>query len=143
MSGIPVLYVEDEADDVLFMRLACRNSGWALEAVENGRQAIAYLSGEPPYADRERHPLPALVLLDLNLPLVSGFDVLRWVREQPAFRELPVVIFSSSGRAEDRARAAALGADDYLLKPSSGDLFREAVDALQRRGRPPVARPSR
>ena len=132
---IHVLYVEDEADDVLFMRLACKNSGWSLQAVEDGRKAIAYLSGEPPYADRARHPLPDLVLLDLNLPLVPGFDVLKWIREQPRFRDLPVVVFSSSGRAEDRARAEALGANDYLLKPSSGDLFREVVEALERRWR--------
>jgi CheY-like chemotaxis protein len=88
--------------------------------VDDGEKALAYLAGVPPYADRTVHPLPTLILLDLNLPLRSGFEVLAWVRAQPELRDLPVVIYSSSGRPEDRARATALGATDYLLKPSSG-----------------------
>lgn len=131
MVGMRVLYVEDEADDVLFMRRAFRKCGWTLQAVEDGRQAIDYLSGAAPYDDRERHPLPSLVLLDLNLPRVSGFEVLQWIRSREDLRGIPVVVFSSSGRPEDRSRAASLGADDYLLKPSSGALFGEVVAALK------------
>lgn len=124
-----VLYVEDEADDVLFMQAAFRRLGLGvpLHAVADGQQAIAYLAGEGMYADRAAHPLPALVLLDLNLPLQSGFEVLQWIRNEPRFAALPVIVFSSSGRPEDRQRAAELGATDYALKPSSGMQFSEVV----------------
>lgn len=128
-----VLYVEDEADDVLFMQAAFRRIGLQapLHAVTDGQQAIAYLAGEGAYADRGAHPLPALVLLDLNLPLQSGFEVLRWIRGEPRFASLPVVVFSSSGRPEDRQRAAELGASDYALKPSSGMQFSEVVEQVR------------
>jgi CheY-like chemotaxis protein len=121
MSPPCVLYVEDEIDDVFFMERAFVKAGLehSLRSVPDGRQAIAYLAGEQPFT-REKHPLPCAVLLDLNLPQVSGFDVLSWVRAHPELRTLPVVVFSSSGRREDRVRAEELGAIQYLLKPNSG-----------------------
>jgi DNA-binding response OmpR family regulator len=74
-----------------------------------------------------------LILLDLNLPLVSGFEVLEWMRKTTGYQELPVVIFSSSARPEDRIRAEATGADDYVQKPSSALEFRAVIDYLERR----------
>jgi CheY-like chemotaxis protein len=136
MSQTPtVLYVEDEADDVFFMRQAFKRAGLAEEfrSVDDGRKAIAYLDGLTPYDDRSTAPLPALVLLDLNLPIYSGFEVLQWLRQQPQYRDLTVVTFSSSGRDEDRERARQLGATDYLLKPSSGLQFVEIVKLLKER----------
>jgi CheY-like chemotaxis protein len=128
-----VLYVEDEPDDVFFMSLAFRRESVQAEfkTVEDGRRAIAYLAGEEAYADRETFPLPRLVLLDLNLPVPSGFEVLQWIRQQEQFRELPVIVFSSSGRPEDRERACRNGATDYFLKPSSGLQFADTVRKLQ------------
>lgn len=133
MSLPTVLYVEDEQDDVLFMQAAFRRVGVAapLHAVMDGQQAISYLAGEGEFGDRQRHPLPALVLLDLNLPLQNGFEVLAWIRGQPQFSRLPVIVFSSSGRPEDRRRATELGATDYALKPASGMQFGEVVRALK------------
>lgn len=140
MSGRPavlptVLYVEDEADDVFFMRAAFEREGLAIDfqAAPDGARAIAYLAGEDAFADRTKHPLPSFMLLDLNLPLRSGFEVLAWLRQRTEFTALPVVIFSSSGRAEDRSRAKELGATDYLLKPSSGMQFGGVVRTLQQR----------
>lgn len=75
------------------------------------------------------------MLLDLNLPSISGFDLLRWMRQEPSLKELPVVIFSSSGRPEDRSQAKELGADDYLLKPVSGAQFRDVARGLLERCR--------
>src|SRR5512133_1166228 len=91
-----VLYVEDEEFDRFLMERAFAKAGLrgALQTVNDGRAAIQYLSGMNEYADRERHPLPAVVLLDLNLPEVHGFDVLRWIRSQPGHSHLPVVVFS-------------------------------------------------
>ena len=120
-SRTPVLYAEDEEPDRLFMRIAFDHAGLgsALRTVPDGKAAIDYLSGIGPYADRSLHPLPALLLLDLNMPLLPGFKVLEWVRAHPAFRALPVIIFTSSTQDEDRAQAKALGATDYIEKPSA------------------------
>lgn len=120
MNTSTVLYVEDEEDDILFMRMAFKRAGLShrLEAVCDGEKAIAYLAGKAPYTDRNRFPAPGLVLLDLNLPLVNGFEVLQWMRQQLML--MPVLIFSSSGRQEDRDKARELGASGYFQKPASG-----------------------
>jgi CheY-like chemotaxis protein len=130
-----VLYVEDEENDVLFMRRSFRRAGLedALRVVVDGVVAIDYLSGRAAFRNRLSYPLPAVVLLDLNLPTVSGFQVLQWIRRQPQFQQLPVVIFSSSSRPEDRLQAKELGASDYLEKPDSGLDFGVTVEALKRK----------
>lgn len=113
-----LLYVEDEDNDVLFMRRALSRAGVAVnfQTVCDGDKAVSWLEAREPYESR---PLPRLILLDLNLPARSGFEVLEWFRAQPALQRIPVVIFSSSGRPEDREKARSLGASDYLLKPTS------------------------
>jgi CheY-like chemotaxis protein len=135
MSKSTLLYVEDEENDVFFMRYALRAEGspFGMQTVGDGQAAIAYLSGREPYGDRRSHPFPQSVLLDINLPIVSGFEVLEWIRKQPHLKRLPVIIFSSSGRSEDRERARALEADDYLTKPASGLEFRTIVRTLYER----------
>lgn len=127
-----LLYVEDEPDDAFFMRSALDRLGAGIDCrvAEDGPSAIAYLDGRPPFDDRTRHPLPVLVLLDLNLPGLSGFDVLQWIRQHPELKTLPVVVFSSSGRPEDRSRARDLAANDYLTKPNSGVRFGEIARQL-------------
>jgi two-component system response regulator len=129
-----VLYVEDEENDAYFMQLAFRRAGKgeSLRVVVDGQAAIDYLSGCGPFGNRLKYPLPTAVLLDLNLPTVSGFQVLTWIRQQPAFQQLPVVIFSSSARVEDRLKAKELGASDYLEKPGSGLEFATVLEMLNR-----------
>jgi CheY-like chemotaxis protein len=116
----PILLVEDNADDVLFFERAFRTISVeaSLRIVTDGASAIDYLMGEGQYADRAAHPLPALVLLDVKLPAASGFVVLRWLREQPLLRRLPVVMLSSSSQEEDVALAYDLGVNSYIIKPS-------------------------
>ena len=128
-----VLYAEDEESDVLFMQMAFGKAGLAhlLHVVKNGQEVVDYLSGAGEFADREKNPLPSLLLLDLNLPLRSGFAVLQWVRNQPGFHALPVVVFSSSTRPEDKLKAANLGADEYVQKPPSGSKFAEVIKDLR------------
>lgn len=128
-----VLYVEDEESDAAFMQHAFAEQGLepALRVVGDGRAAIQYLSGTGTFANRKEYPLPAVVLLDLNLPLVPGFDVLKWMRNHPDFAKTPVVIFSSSNREDDRARARELGANEFLAKPSSGLEFGWVVEELK------------
>jgi two-component system response regulator len=131
MTHNPVLYVEDEEYDVLFMRRAFTKASIAqeLHVVDDGQKAIDYLQT----VQAEASGLPALVLLDLNLPLISGFEVLRWIRSQQAFSTMPSVIFSSSARPEDRARATLLGANDYIQKPASALDFVSVAQVLQTR----------
>lgn len=130
-----VLYVEDEENDAYFMRRSFRQAGIedSLRVVVDGQAAIDYLSGHCAFANRLNCPLPAVVLLDLNLPMVSGFQVLAWIRQQPELQNLPVVIFSSSARAEDRSEAKRLGATDYLEKPDSGSDFAAIVETLKQK----------
>jgi PAS domain S-box-containing protein len=128
-----VLYVEDEESDSALMQrvFAKRGVEAALRVVRDGRAAIEFLSGAGKYGDRTEYPLPALVLLDLNLPVVSGFEVLQWMRNHPEFARTPVVIFSSSTLEDDRAKAQALGANAFLTKPSSGLELGRIVDDLR------------
>ena len=87
-----------------------------MQVVENGEDAVAYLSGKGRYSDRDTHPAPCLVLLDLSLPRLSGFEVLQWLRKQPDLGLLPVVVLTSSKDQGDIDRAYGLGANSYLLK---------------------------
>jgi CheY-like chemotaxis protein len=114
-----ILHVEDDSNDVLLFQHACEKAGLGcnLQAVTDGAEAIAYLSGADNFGDRQRHPLPELVLLDLKLPRVNGFEVLDWIRKADQFRRLPVVVFSSSNHEADVIRAYDAGANSFVLKP--------------------------
>lgn len=133
MSAPVVLYVEDEPNDVILMQIAFERAGLgnAFQSVVDGKDAINYLAGENSYADRERHPFPSVLLLDLNLPVVSGFGVMEWMRQQPELRELPVVVFSSSTLPEDKARSREMGAKEFIEKPGSVAGFAEVVKGLK------------
>jgi CheY-like chemotaxis protein len=118
MSAI-VLNVEDNRDDVLLLQRACRKAqaGFNLQFVEDGEFALEYLLGRGAYADRIKHPLPDFILLDLNMPRKSGFEVLEWLKANADFRNIPVAIFSSSANSEDIRKAISRGANCYLAKP--------------------------
>jgi len=130
-----VLYAEDNADDMLFMKSAFRRAKLEhmLRTVEDGQKAIDYLSGKGGFADRDRHPLPILLLLDLDLPVVSGFGVIRRIRSHADFHELPVVVFSSDTSAEENLKSINFGATDFIEKPSSGAVFLDVVEDLRRK----------
>jgi CheY-like chemotaxis protein len=121
MNSIPILYVEDEETDVMLLQHVLTKAGIhnPVQTVKDGKAAKDYLAGNPPFEDRQLHPLPRLMLLDLNLPYWSGFEVLEWLRQQPQLRRLPVVIFTSSNRPDDIARAYDAGANAYLVKPNA------------------------
>lgn len=137
-AALTVLYAEDDEGDRYFMHRAFNGAGIAsaLQMVRDGHAAIEYLSGLGPFGDRDCFPVPHLVLLDVNLPQLSGFQVLEWIRQQPAYAELPVVLFSSSSRDEDRARATQLAANDYFEKPTSGMFYTQILAGLRKRWLP-------
>ncbi len=102
-----------------------------IEVADDGQSALDYLAGMAPYNDRNRFPLPDLILLDLHLPNVNGFQVLEWVRTEPTLRHLPVVILAASSYSTDIKRAYAFGANSFITKPQSIDqLVRELQVAL-------------
>ncbi len=116
-----VLLVEDNTADILLMQRVFRQenlSKIALQIVRDGDAAVSYLSGEGEYADRERYPLPVLILLDLKLPRRSGHEILAWLRQQPELKRLPVVILTSSRETLDINQAYDSGVNSYLVKPT-------------------------
>ena len=139
-----VLLVEDSENDIFLTRLAFKSAGFncPLHEVHNGEEAIAYLKGEGSYSDRNTFPLPAVVLMDLNMPRKNGFDVLKWVRTQPQLRRMTVIILSASMQPEDVEQAFDLGANSFLVKPNAiGDLtnmIRCVRDWLQYNHFPPL-----
>jgi CheY-like chemotaxis protein len=130
-----VLLAEDDSHDVFFMQRAYAHSALPnrLFVVRDGVEAVAYLSGTDPYADRQQFPLPGLLLLDLKMPRMNGFDVLQWLQGRPEFKRLPIVILSGSGLSEDVHRAEELGADDYRVKSSNINHLTQMVYELQAR----------
>ena len=121
MGSLPLtlLHVDDESNDLLLFRSAVEMArlDWHLVPAAHGAEAISYLRGEPPFADRERHPIPSLILLDLKMPFKNGFEVLQWIRQQSGVRCIPVVVFTSSNHQEDIRKAYECGANSYLVKP--------------------------
>jgi CheY-like chemotaxis protein len=132
MREFPVLLVEDNEDDILFVQRAFRRAKLsnALPVVEDGDAAVAYLSGQGEYADRDRYPIPTLILLDIKLPRRSGHEVLEWLRGQPGLRRIPVVMLTSSKESADVDRAFDLGASGYLVKPVDFDGLLEMVTTI-------------
>ncbi|TCV87438.1 response regulator [Sulfurirhabdus autotrophica] len=127
-----LLLVEDDPNDVMLFRRAMDKSKMAnpLQLAKDGEEAVAYLSGEGLYADRNTYPLPAIMLLDLKLPRKSGLEVLEWLRDQPGINRLPVVVMTSSKESTDVGRAYDLGANSYLVKPVSFETLLEMVKVL-------------
>jgi CheY-like chemotaxis protein len=120
-EGKAILLVEDDPNDVSFLQFAFETAGVQnpLQVVTDGQEAINYLAGAGQYANRQRFPLPCLVLLDLKLPGKMGTDVLCWVRNQPHVSHLLVVVLTSSSDSHDVDRAYECGAQSYLVKPLS------------------------
>jgi CheY-like chemotaxis protein len=118
-----ILLVEDDSNDVILIRRAFRKAGIEIpiHIVADGEEAITYLTNQPPYDHPEKYPLPTLVLLDLKLPRVSGLEVLEWLRNQPKFKRLLVVVLTSSQESPDVNKAYDLGANSYLIKPVNFD----------------------
>jgi CheY-like chemotaxis protein len=117
------------------MRLAMEAAGLheSLFSVCDGKEAVDYLDGNGKYSDRCVYPIPDLLLLDLKMPLMDGFEVLAWLQMRPRFNGIARVVLSSSNLESDVSRAKSLGAHDYRVKPNSYDDLVAVVRELHER----------
>ena len=134
MTSHDILLVEDNPDDVELTRLAFAEAGepHRLHVVSDGAEAVDYLLRRGRHASRDADDLPALVLLDLNLPRLDGREVLQAIRADDATRCLPVVVLTTSAEPGDVDKAYALGANSYIQKPVEFDRFVEVVRQVGR-----------
>jgi CheY-like chemotaxis protein len=127
-----ILLVEDNPQDELLIARALRNINLAnqLDVARDGQQALDYVFQQGEFAGRAGADLPAVVLLDINLPRVNGLEVLRRLRADPRTRLLPVVILTSSDEERDRLRSYESGANSFVRKPIEFAEFAETVARL-------------
>ena len=115
-----VLLVEDDLNDIFLVKRAFKMARLSdpLQVVTDGQEAINYLKGQGKYADRQSYPLPKLIVMDIKMPRLTGFEVLEWVKgDGGLLRRIPIVIVSSSDNPADINRAYELGANAYMVKP--------------------------
>ena len=119
----PVLIAEDDEDTIFLLERSLRKAGVKnpVKIVQDGAEALGYLENETD------HKPPRLAVLDVKMPLKSGFEVLKEVRAHPKLSRLPVIMFSSSNSQEDVARAYDLGANSYVVKPGDTAGFDDVV----------------
>jgi CheY-like chemotaxis protein len=128
-----ILLVEDNEDDAYLMTRALRTAeiDSPVHVVTDGEQAMDYLKGTGRYIDRGEYPLPSLILLDLKLPRVSGFEVLEWIQRESSLPQLVVIVLSSSGEVRDVNMAYRFGARSYLVKPPRAANFVDLAKGLK------------
>ena len=133
-ANFPILLVEDDPNDVWLVKHAFQSANISnpLRIVNDGQEAIDYIKGNGAYSDRGAFPLPKLVLLDLKMPRLNGFDVIGWMRRHYPWKLTPIIILSSSALPQDVNRAYELGANAYMVKPADyralERLFRTIAD---------------
>lgn len=129
----PVLLVEDEAADIFIMQRAWKKAEFEnpLQIVKDGQQAVDYISGKGEFADREKYPLPCLMLLDIKLPYLSGLEVVKWLRSYQPHASLPAVFLTSSASDMDIEQAYRLGGNAYLVKPPTPEKLVQMLQDLK------------
>ena len=132
LSGTIAL-VEDNVDDLFFMKRALKAADIAnpLQVLMNGTTAQDYLAGRGGYADRTLFPLPFLLLLDLKLPDMSGFEVLKWIKGQSVLNNMATIVLTTSGESRDIEKAYELRANSFLVKPAGAERLLDLVMALK------------
>jgi two-component system response regulator len=127
-----LLHVEDDDNDAVFFTKACQRIGTPVELrrVVNGERAKAYLQGNEEFNDRLKYPIPGVIILDLKMPLVDGFEFLKWIRHHDSLSELRVLVFTASLSSQDKTRALDEGANSYFVKPSSFEELTKLVEVF-------------
>ncbi|HYG21304.1 MAG TPA: response regulator [Verrucomicrobiae bacterium] len=133
MNPTTILVAEDNREDAFLLERAVRRAQVraALKFTTDGQEAVDYLAGTGGYANRLQHPFPTLMLLDLKMPRLDGFDVLDWIHRQPFVKRLPVIVMTSSQMAGDVNRAYDLGANSFVVKPMHLEGLDELIKGLK------------
>jgi CheY-like chemotaxis protein len=128
-SQEPILIAEDNLDDVFLLKRALRRNGAESNVylVGDGQEAIDYLRGEPPFDDRFKYPFPEVIYTDLKMPRMGGLEVIKWLKGHPDCGVIPIIVLSASQQDEDIRQAYQLGANAYLVKPTTLDELTEMV----------------
>lgn len=118
-----ILIVDDDENDIFFVKRAFTEIDvhCTFHILKNGQEVVHYLEGRSPYESREKFPLPMMILMDLKMPVMDGFEVLAWVRARPGIKVIPTIIFSSSDLPADITRAYELGANSFMTKSITYD----------------------
>jgi CheY-like chemotaxis protein len=129
-----ILLVEDESSDAALLLRGFEKAKVLNHIIHltNGDEALGYLAGVRQYADRRKYPLPALILLDLKLPGMTGIQLLQWMRVQGEIKRIPVVVLTSNDDPDTINAAYDLGANSYLVKPGNNAEIARMVEAIQR-----------
>ena len=127
---LDILLIEDDESDIFFLHEATQRggAGHTIRTVNDGADAVRYLRGEGPFADRHKFPLPNVIMTDLKMPGMDGFGFLRWIRSNPECSVIPTIVYSSSQLESDVREAYRLGANAYLTKPNNLD---EMIETLR------------
>ncbi len=125
-TSLYILLIEDDADDVELLRDALNNSNveHTMQVINNGGTASVFL--------KTNTQLPDVIVMDLNIPKVHGMDVLREVRASSPYNNVPVIILTTSSSPEDRKKALELGADEFLIKPTTSQGLYEVASLIAR-----------
>jgi CheY-like chemotaxis protein len=128
-----ILLVEDNADDVHLLTRAFEQAGVEnpITRLRDGEEAMAYLAGIGQYSNRMQHPIPAVILLDLNMPKFNGYQLMLWLRTQPELKRVPVVVLTDSKDSASINRAYDAGANSYLVKPGEAGEISRVVELVQ------------
>jgi two-component system response regulator len=134
MRRLKILHVEDKREDAQLLMRACNVINLEADFFEarSGLEAVAYLNGTSPFEDRLRFPLPDVIVLDLRMPGMDGFTFLDWIKRDPKFESIPVIVFTEAVSNEDKARVLANGAAGYFVKPLDFDRLVETARSFRR-----------
>lgn len=131
-NPLTILIADDDEDDRLLSKEALEESRVlnTIRFVTNGLELLSYLKGEGDYSDREKYPMPGLILLDLNMPVMDGREVLEKIKADHQLKRIPIVILTTSKAEEDKIKTYDLGAASYITKPVSFDALVDLMRAL-------------
>lgn len=132
MQIVEILLVEDNPDDLEMALFAFREANIAnnIQVARDGQEALDFIFAEGKFAGRQREPYPKVILLDLKLPKVDGFDVLRRLKATPETRTIPVVVLTSSKEQRDMVETYNLGVNSYIVKPVNFENFASVIKDL-------------
>ncbi len=132
LRTLTILHAEDDPNDVLLLKRAIARTGveHRIFFVKNGEEALDYLRGKGPFADRSLYPFPTILIIDLKMPLKDGLEVLQWLNDHEECGIIPTIVLTSSSQPDDIRKCYNLGANAYFTKPNELEEWNEFCRVL-------------